>query len=89
VAARSGKSLYRASRLGTQESITLTPLIPEHEGADFTLQASAQVLLSGFAGASSGILAKVLGYEGLLVGAGVLGTLVLVIVRMHASRTQG
>ena len=37
------------------------------------LQASAQLLLSGFVGASSGVLAKALGYEGLFVGAGVLG----------------
>ena len=57
---------------------------PEHEGADFTLQASAQVLLSGFVGASSGVLAKALGYEGLFVGAGVLGLLVLGVVFLHA-----
>ena len=57
---------------------------PEHEGADFTLQASAQLLLSGFVGASSGVLAKALGYEGLFVGAGVLGLLVLGVVFLHA-----
>ena len=57
---------------------------PEHEGADFTLQASAQLLLSGFVGASSGVLAKALGYEGLFVGAGVLGMLVLGVVFLHA-----
>lgn len=59
---------------------------PEHEGADFTLQASAQLLLSGFVGASSGVLAKALGYEGLFVGAGVLGMLVLVVVLLHGRR---
>jgi len=47
------------------------------------------LLLSGFVGASSGVLAKALGYEGLFVGAGVLGMLVLGVVLMHARRTQG
>lgn len=61
---------------------------PEHEGADFTLQASAQLLLSGFVGASSGVLAKALGYEGLFVGAGVLGLLVLSVVLVHARRSR-
>ena len=59
---------------------------PEHEGADFTLQASAQLLLSGFVGASSGVLAKALGYEGLFVAAGSVGMLVLVVVLMHGRR---
>lgn len=57
---------------------------PEHEGADFTLQASVQVLLSGFVGAGSGVLAKGVGYEGLFVAAGGLGMLVLVVVLAHA-----
>ena len=56
---------------------------PEHEGADFTLQASAQLLLSGFVGASSGVLAKALGYEDLFLGAGMLGLLVLGMVLLH------
>ncbi len=61
---------------------------PEHEGADFTLQASAQLLLSGFVGASSGVLAKALGYEGLFVGAGVLGFAVLLVVLAHARTSR-
>jgi MFS family permease len=60
---------------------------PEHEGADFTLQASAQLLLSGFVGASSGVLAKALGYEGLFVVAGGVGMLVLLVVLAHARRS--
>jgi MFS family permease len=60
---------------------------PEHEGADFTLQASAQLLLSGFVGASSGVLAKTLGYEGLFVIAGGVGILVLAVVWVHARRS--
>lgn len=62
---------------------------PEHEGADFTLQASAQLLLAGFVGASSGVLAEWLGYEGLFVGAGLLGVLVLGVVMLHGRRVQG
>ncbi len=53
---------------------------PEHEGADFTLQASAQLLLAGVVGASSGALAKWLGYDGLFLLAGALGMLVLTAV---------
>ena len=51
---------------------------PEHEGADFTLQASAQVLLAGVVGACSGVLAKGVGYQGLFVGASLLGLAMLV-----------
>ncbi len=46
---------------------------PEHEGADFTLQASAQVLLAGLVGATSGVLAKSVGYVPLFAMAGTLG----------------
>ncbi|WP_068824513.1 MFS transporter [Pseudomonas sp. BMS12] len=53
---------------------------PEHEGADFTLQASAQVLLAGVVGACSGVLAKVVGYEALFILAAALGASVLVLV---------
>ena len=56
---------------------------PEHEGADFTLQASVQLLLAGLVGATSGWLAKWLGYETLFVGAGVLGLLALPIVLLY------
>lgn len=53
---------------------------PGHEGADFTLQASTQILLGGFVGAASGVLAKALGYDGLFVCAGALGLAALVLV---------
>ena len=46
---------------------------PEHEGGDFTLQASAQVLLAGLVGATSGVLAKSVGYVPLFTVAGTLG----------------
>ena len=46
---------------------------PEHEGGDFTLQASAQVLLAGLVGATSGVLAKSVGYVPLFAIAGALG----------------
>ena len=55
---------------------------PEHEGADFTLQASAQILLAGLVGACSGVIAKALGYEALFIGAAILGGAMLVLV-MH------
>jgi len=51
-----------------------------HEGGDFTLQASAQVLLAGLVGAASGLLAKWFGYQSLFIGAGVLGVMVLGVV---------
>ena len=53
---------------------------PEHEGADFTLQASVQLLLGGIVGAFSGVLAKLLGYPGLFLLAGVLGVMALGVV---------
>ncbi len=53
---------------------------PEHEGADFTLQASVQLLLAGLVGATSGLLATWLGYQALFVGAGSLGVLALLVV---------
>ena len=61
---------------------------PEHEGADFTLQASAQLLLGGLVGALSGVLAKTLGYSGLFLSAGVLGLLVLGVVLFYFRRER-
>ncbi|HSX71401.1 MAG TPA: MFS transporter, partial [Pseudomonas sp.] len=62
---------------------------PEHEGADFTLQASAQVLLAGVVGACSGVLAKVVGYQGLFLGAALLGLAMLVwVVRYFRGQGQ-
>jgi len=59
---------------------------PEHEGADFTLQASAQLLLSGLVGACSGFLAKTVGYGGLFLGAALLGLAMLVWVPRYFKR---
>jgi MFS family permease len=54
---------------------------PEHEGADFTLQASAQVLFAGLVGATSGVLAKAVGYVPLFLIAGTLGLAALALLR--------
>jgi len=54
---------------------------PEHEGADFTLQASVQVLFAGLVGATSGVLAKSVGYVPLFVMAGTLGLMALGLLR--------
>jgi MFS family permease len=54
---------------------------PEHEGADFTLQASAQVLLAGLVGATSGVLAQAVGYVPLFLLAGALGLAALALLR--------
>jgi predicted MFS family arabinose efflux permease len=56
---------------------------PEHEGADFTLQASVQLLLAGLVGATSGWLAEQLGFVTLFISAGVLGLLALPIVLLY------
>lgn len=61
---------------------------PEHEGADFTLQACVQLLLAGIVGASSGVLVQWLGYFGLFVSAGVLGGLALALVWGYFNRVQ-
>ncbi|MBS7662660.1 MFS transporter [Pseudomonas lalucatii] len=60
----------------------------EHEGADFTLQASAQLLLGGLVGAASGLLATWLGYAGLFLAAGVLGAGVLVLLPLYFRRQR-
>ena len=62
---------------------------PEHEGADFTLQASAQLLLAGLVGACSGVLAKAVGYGGLFLGAAMLGLAMLVWVPRYFGRQRG
>lgn len=59
---------------------------PEHEGADFTLQASVPLLLAGLVGATSGLLATWLGYQALFVGAGSLGVLALLMVLLYFRR---
>lgn len=59
---------------------------PEHEGADFTLQASVQLLLAGVVGATSGLLATWLGYQALFIAAGSLGMLALLVVLLYFRR---
>lgn len=59
---------------------------PEHEGADFTLQACVQLLLAGLVGALSGVLAKLLGYQLLFMTAGSLGLLALFVVAYYFAR---
>jgi len=62
---------------------------PEHEGADFTLQASAQVLLAGLVGATSGVLAKAVGYVPLFTLAGALGLAALALLRFGIPPQEG
>ena len=61
---------------------------PEHEGADYTIQASVQLLLGSLVGSASGALANLLGYSGLFLVAGVAGLLALVLVARYFSRTD-
>ena len=58
-----------------------------HEGADFTVQASIQVLISGIVGALSGVIASILGFTYLFVLAGLLGVLAMFPV-MHYFRSK-
>ena len=62
---------------------------PEHEGADFTIQACAQVVLAGIIGSLSGLSAKWLGYEGHFLLSGRLGILVLGLVARYFSKQAG
>jgi len=59
---------------------------PEHEGADFTLQACSQVVLAGVIGSLSGMVAKRLGYEGHFLLAGLLGLLALALVVLYFAK---
>ncbi|WP_347505439.1 MFS transporter [Pseudomonas anguilliseptica] len=81
-----GGLLY--ARIGALRALLLFAVMmrqcrPEHEGADFTLQASVQLLLAGLVGATSGWLAEQLGFATLFVSAGVLGLLALPIVLLY------
>jgi MFS family permease len=58
----------------------------EHEGADFTIQACAQVVLAGIVGSVSGLSAKWLGYEGHFLLAGLLGVLALGLVTRYGAK---
>ena len=58
----------------------------EHEGADFTLQACAQVVLAGLVGSLSGVAAKWLGYDGHFLLSGLLGALALWVVARYFAR---
>lgn len=49
----------------------------EHEGADYTLQASIQLLLAGLVGGASGVIADAVGYPVLFGFAGLLGAAAL------------
>jgi len=63
---------------------------PEHEGADFTIQACAQVVLAGVIGSLSGLSAKLFGYGPHFLLAGVLGVLALgLVVRGFRPFAQG
>ena len=59
---------------------------PEHEGADFTIQACAQVVLAGIVGSASGLSAKWLGYEGHFLLAGLFGVLALGLVVRYSAK---
>jgi MFS family permease len=59
---------------------------PEHEGADFTLQASAALLLAGLVGSMSGLLAKKIGYALVFTGSGALGVAMLALVVTYFAR---
>lgn len=57
---------------------------PEHEGADYTVQACAQVVVAGMIGAMSGWSARYLGYAGHFMLAGLLAVIALALVARHA-----
>lgn len=59
-----------------------------HEGADFTVQASLQLLLLGVVGSFSGVLATMLGYSGLFLWAGVLSLLMLALALAYWRQRQ-
>jgi MFS family permease len=53
---------------------------PAHEGADYTVQACAQIVVAGMIGAMSGWSAKYLGYAGHFMLSGLLAVLALALV---------
>jgi len=53
---------------------------PAHEGADYTVQACAQIVVAGMIGAMSGLSAKALGYGGHFMLSALLAVLALALV---------
>lgn len=62
---------------------------PGHEGADFTIQACAQVVVAGLIGAMSGWSAKWFGYAGHFMLSGLVGVMALALVARFAMRHGG
>lgn len=60
---------------------------PEHEGADYTVQASVQVLLAGLVGSLSGVIANAIGFSGVFLAAGVLGLAALLLLPRQLAST--
>lgn len=56
---------------------------PEHEGADFTLQASIQVMFAGLIGSASGLVAQTIGFTTLFASASLLALFALVPLIWH------
>ena len=67
-------------------SVMMRQCRPEHEGADFTLQASVALLLAGLVGSTSGLLAQNIGYPLLFAGSGALGIAVLALVIIYFAK---
>ncbi len=61
---------------------------PGHEGADYTVQACAQVLLGGLVGGVSGFSTALLGYGGHFIGAGLLALAALTWVWLYFRRVD-
>lgn len=62
---------------------------PQHEGADFTIQACAQVVVAGLIGAMGGWSAKWFGYAGHFMLSALVGVLALALVARYAIRHGG
>lgn len=86
-----GISLFEQAADGMSTVVLFSLMMAQcregHEGADFTVQASIQVLVSGIVGALSGVLASYIGFASLFILAGVIG-LFSILPAIHYFRSK-
>ena len=56
-----------------------------HEGADYTVQASLQIVLAGIFGAASGLIAQTMSYQSLYVLCCVVGVVAMMLVLRYVA----
>lgn len=59
-----------------------------HEGGDYTIQASIQILLAGLVGALSGVFASVFGYSAVYIACAVMSVVALILIWRYLKKVD-